>query len=169
MEIKLGDWVYVATYGMKQKQITCPHCLGTAFCTVIIATGEQFTVDCGSCSRGYEGSIGTITDYDYTPEVKYVEINRIEMSINGNEYYSGEGYTYDKSKVFLSKDEAKVEAQALTLKYADEQAHKIATKHKDTRSWAWNASYHKKCIEKAKREIAYHSAKLDAANARKKS
>ena len=44
MDIKIDDLVYVATYGMKQKQIQCPHCLGTKYCTVIIATGEKFTV-----------------------------------------------------------------------------------------------------------------------------
>ncbi len=164
-EIKLDDLVYVATYGCKQKQIKCPHCLGTRYCTVIIATGEKFTVDCGTCSRGFDGSAGTITDYDYTPEVKKVRINRIEMRISGNEYYSEDGYVYDRSKVFLNEEDAEREAQKITAQAIVEQAYKISTKQKDTKSWAWNASYHKKNIEKAHKDIAYHSAKLDAAKA----
>lgn len=168
MDIKLDDMVYVATYGMKQKQITCPHCLGTKFCTVIMATGEQFTVGCGSCERGYEGSTGTITDYDYTPEVKRVRITRIEMKHGGNEYYSNDGYFYDQKKVFLEKSEAEVEAERLAIEHAEQQADKIKRKEKDTRSWSWNASYHKKCIERATRDIEYHTAKLNVANSRKK-
>jgi hypothetical protein len=162
MTIKIGDWVFVATYGVQAKQIRCPHCLGTKFCTVIIATGEEFTVDCGSCSRAYEGSVGTITVYDYTPEVKNVQIDKIEVTSEGNQYYS-RFYTYDNSKVFLNKEDAEKEAEILTEKQRQEQADKIQRKEKDTKSWAWNASYHKKAIEKAKKDIEYHSAKLDAA------
>jgi hypothetical protein len=160
--IKIDDWVYVATYGTKQKQIQCPHCLGTRYCKVIIATGEEFTVDCGSCSMGYEGSIGTITDYDYTPEVKHVQVSRIEVRRDGNEYYS-DYYVYDHSKVFLNREDAEKEAEILTLKHEQEQADKIRRKEKDAKSWAWNASYHKKAIEKAKKDIEYHSAKLNVA------
>ncbi len=162
MDIKIDDWVYVATYGMQQKQIKCPHCLGTKYCTVIIATGEEFTVDCGSCSRGYDGSVGTITDYDYTPEVKHVQVSRIEVRREGNEYYS-DCYVYDHSKVFLTREDAEKEAVILTEKHRKEQADKIQRKEKDAKSWAWNASYHKKNIEKAKKDIEYHSSKLDVA------
>ena len=162
MNIKIDDWVYVATYGMQHKQVQCPHCLGTMYCTVIMATGEKFTVDCGLCSRGFEGSVGTITDYDYTPEVRRIQVTRIEVSREGNQYYGGD-YTYDNSKVFLSKEDAEKAAEILTVKHKEEQAIKMSSKEKDSRSWAWNASYHKSNIERAKKDIEYHTKKLNAA------
>jgi hypothetical protein len=132
MEINVGDLVYVATYGMRAKEIQCPHCLGTRYCTVTIATGEVFTVDCGTCSRGYEGSSGTITDYDHTPEVKQVFITKIEVTSDGKEYYS-DYYCFDRKRVFLSEEEASKEAIILTEKAAAEQSEKIRTKYKDTK------------------------------------
>ena len=163
MDINVGDMVYVATYGRRAKEIQCPHCLGTRYCTVTIATGEVFTVDCGTCSRGYEGSTGTITYYDHTPEVKQVRISRIELRQDGKDYYS-DCYYFDSKRVFLSKEEAEQEAIILTEQAAREQAESIKTKYKDTKSWAWNASYHKKQIEKCKKDIEYHEKKLNAAN-----
>jgi len=45
---------------------------------------------------------------------------------------------------------------------------KIATKEKDTRTWAWNASYHRRQIKDAKRQLEYHTAKLNVASLKAK-
>ena len=36
-------------------------------------------------------------------------------------------------------------------------------KEQQHRSWAWNATYHRKCLKEALRQVEYHTAKLNVA------
>lgn len=60
-------------------------------------------------------------------------------------------------------EEAQAAAAAMAVQWdADERA-KIATKERDTRTWAWNASWHRGRIKDLERELAYHTSKLAVA------
>jgi hypothetical protein len=50
-----------------------------------------------------------------------------------------------------------------------EEREKIGAKEKPTRTWAWNASYHRKEIKRCKESIEYHERKLAAANLKARS
>ena len=44
----------------------------------------------------------------------------------------------------------------------------VTSEYKDTRSWAWNATYHRGCIRQAEKDLEYHRAKLAVALEHKK-
>jgi hypothetical protein len=64
---------------------------------------------------------------------------------------------------------ATTEAGALKIaekKAADfdrEELEKASQKERDTRTWSWNVHYHRRSIREAKKQLEYHTAKLEAA------
>ena len=62
-------------------------------------------------------------------------------------------------KTFATKDEALARADELKAEYEAEENCRFMAKTKDHRSWAWNATYHRQCAEKARKELAYHENK----------
>jgi hypothetical protein len=51
---------------------------------------------------------------------------------------------------------------------AAQEEHRLATREKPTRTWAWNATYHRGCIRKAEHDLEYHRSKLTVALIHKK-
>ena len=66
----------------------------------------------------------------------------------------------DEDKVFLTESEAQTRADLMAAEYDAEERERIFKKEKDQRSWAWNASYHRKEIKEAERRIEHHKKKL---------
>jgi hypothetical protein len=62
--------------------------------------------------------------------------------------------------VYVTEAEARVRADQMALEADEEERAKISKKEKDQRSWAWNASYHRKQIKEHERQLGYHRAKL---------
>jgi hypothetical protein len=155
----IGDKVYTARVEYRAKSITCPDCFGKARLTVILGDGEQVQVDCTQCSHGYDGSTGRINSYDYFPEVNERIITGITIKNDGIEYYCS-SWIIDGEKVFATREEAEKMAIVLTREDEGRELKKLMSKHKDTRSWAWNATYHRGCIRQAEKDLAYHKAKL---------
>jgi hypothetical protein len=70
---------------------------------------------------------------------------------------------YYAQQVFDSEQEALEYAKALRDAHEADERRRILAKEKDTRSWAWNATYHRKRIKEAEKQIAYHRSKLEVA------
>lgn len=49
-----------------------------------------------------------------------------------------------------------------------EELRRIAEKEKPTRTWSWNATYHRKEIKRCEESIARHRAKLSVASLKAK-
>lgn len=167
-QFNIGDTAYVARHSPHTEVwVQCPECLGTRTMRVILATGEEHTIDCACCERGYEGSPGKILTWQAQASVGAVTITGVESRMDGDTlevaYRYGPNFISDGCNVFATRDEAMVRAEELTAKHNEEQAKRVRCKEKDTRKWAWNISYHRKEIREAHRKIEYHTAKLNAA------
>lgn len=168
----IGDVVYLARYGYKEKTVTCPHCKGSKALTVIFGDGEKATVDCGLCNLGYEPPRGYLTEGEYGASVESIVIDGVEQSRHGQELEVRYKYNQtggccnicESGDVFTTKENALKRGEQLSEKAANEEKERMEhNKEQAQRSWAWNASYHRKQIKEAKRQLEYHTAKLNVA------
>ena len=164
----IGDQVWYATAEITGNRVTCPDCFGKKFLTVILGDDSRVTVNCTGCEAGYEGSKGSIVSYDYKAVVQLSRVNAIEVESDGVRYGLESCYRIAERDMFSSKFAAEVRAAELVKEHERAEKKRLAGKEKDTRSWAWNATYHRGCIKRAERELEYHRAKLDMALTHKK-
>ena len=170
---KINDEVYHAQYDRKQRYIVCPDCMGKRFLTVIMGDDSRVTIDCVGCTRGaYEGPHGNIETWDYEATVTKRKITGMEVNLQKTEYKShifcdenGSSYFTLKSEdMFSTEAEATVRAKELKAEAEKEEAKRLTQKHDRNRSWAWNASYHRKGVRDAERNLAHHTAQLTRAS-----
>lgn len=166
-QFQIGDTAYHARAGSRQIWITCPECLGSGRLRVILGDNSEVSIECVCCERGYEGSPGKIQTYDFVSKVEIVIIYGIESSlVNGalRTQYKFDGcYSTEQENLFLTKGEAEDRADALAAEHILEEAKRIGYKEKQHKTWAWNASYHRREIARAQKNIEHHTAKLNVA------
>lgn len=116
---------------------------------------------------GYDPPRGTVRCYERTGRAHRGTINGIEVSFDKIEYRV-DGWIIEEDRLSDSEAGALGIAARMAAEYDAEERRRILNKEKDTRSWAWNASYHRKCIKEAQRTIEYHTTKLSVAAIRAK-
>ena len=162
----IGDTAWVAYAGQTEVWIQCPHCFSEKYLTVILGDKSQITIDCECCKAGYEGCKGMIKTYEFKTGAQSIVINKIEWSDHNCEFQ----YNYKNDKdVFATEAEALV--RAMKLKMEQQQAEKDRLewmKENPKKSWAWNATYHRKQLKDAQRNVEYHTKKLAVALEHKK-
>ncbi len=169
MAFQIGDDVWWARYDSSPSTVTCPDCAGKGHITCIMGGGTEVTVDCQRCQQGFEPfSRGTLTVYDRKPLVMLTYIIGVEMTEKETKYRVPESYIVDEASLFTDKQSAEQYAETLAVAATEAEMAKIQQKEKDTRSWAWNATYHRRCIRDAQRQIEYHTRKLNVAQERAK-
>ena len=163
--------VWQATYGAEEKWIPCPDCLGQKYAKVTFADGSEVTVECEGCKRGYEPSRGVICTHEYQAWVARAGVVGMEIhSADGGashqiRYSLTNRLFVDEDNLFALKSEAEIRAQELALEHAAAEAAKILRKDKPSDTWSRNASYHRRALKQAQRDVEYHTAKLSAAQA----
>lgn len=169
MKFSIGETVWYANRGSSPKYLPCPDCLGNKYIKAIIADGTEYTIDCQNCERGYHGSLGFIETYELSGYASQDTIIGVKIDSNkGTVYTSHSFYEVGEDEVFATKEEAEKKAEE-HCKEATEAEHKrILTKEKDTKTWAWNVTYHRKCVKQAQKELEYHTAKLNIAKSKAK-
>lgn len=166
---KVGDTAWVPSYGNMQKLITCPDCLGNRYLTCILGDGTQITFDCECCREGWEYT-GKLRIYEYQANVHSINITGLEIDTKGgiqvHRYKDGCAIYSD---VFATKEEAMAFAEAKVIEHDKAEQNRIKN-HKEyaRKSWAWNATYHQRQIKDLEKKIAYHEAKLRAAQPKAK-
>lgn len=172
MKFNIGDTVWAASFEPTETYITCPDCCGEGRLRVIMGDGTEVSVGCRNCEKGYMGPQGRLTVYDRRPFAKSVKITGAEIQPDGvrYHYHCGESYwhTYDEENLFADEPGAVARAQEMAVAADAEERSRILNREKDTRSWAWNANYHRQCIARAKKDIAYHESKLAVASLKAK-
>lgn len=171
-KFNIGDEVWFACTQHGEAWVVCPDCFGKRFLTVILGDASQVTVDCTGCQVGYDPPMGKIKIYTYTPEIRKITIDgREEHKSEPTEYkynsYSGGCCSAKEHQLFATEKEANLEAERLVKENKKNQQEQITRKEKPTRSWAWNATYHRNQIKEAERQLAYHKSKLAAAETHK--
>ena len=169
----IGDKVWWASRISTEERVVCPECFGKLFLTVILGDNSQVTIECAGCASGYNPPRGYITYWKQTVGVKQSTVggieNYIDKPIGYKVNYTGCSYNCVKEdEVFDTREEAEKRALELAEQHNKEELVRIHRKEKNNRSWSWNAHYHRDCIRRAKKDIEYHSAKLEVAKQHQK-
>lgn len=171
---EIGDTVFNASYEWAEKFVTCPDCLGSKHVKVVLGDGTEITIECGGCDPGgYNGSTGTIRQYDYQTRINQHTVTGVRLSSDGVEYdldHYGAGvyYTGTSKNTFATKEEALAAGEAQKAEHEAEENKRFMAKTKDGKSWAWNATYHRRCIKDLERQIEYHRSKVQICAAKAK-
>lgn len=171
-KFKIGDEVFVAGFENTETSIQCPDCFGKTKLTVILGDESKISIDCSACERGYLGPRGTIPQYIYKPVAHARVIDGIRDEPNRFpsdederkvEYTFAGGYYSEEAKVFATEEEAIQHSELLRKAHEDSENKRFLTKVKDGKSWAWNASYHRRCIRDIEKNLEWHQKKLGLA------
>jgi hypothetical protein len=162
----VGDEVWCAWARIVKKERVCPDCLGQKYLTLIMGDGSEVSVDCENCKRGWRSPYGKVEYYEFAADVSYATIKKVEIEKDKIRYTFTDNYVCDSDKVFGLEKDARAKADELAKAKTEEKKRDMQQKDKPSHNWAWHASYHRRCIANAERDLAYHKKKLDVASRR---
>jgi predicted RNA-binding Zn-ribbon protein involved in translation (DUF1610 family) len=169
MKYAIGQQVWWARFEPTETSVECPDCGGSGYIRCIMGDDTEVTVDCENCKVGYDQfSRGRITTYKRRPLAVQTTITGMDVRADKTEYRVPKSYIVEENRLFETEAEALAEAQKLADDATQEELNRIATKEKNTRSWSWNATYHRKQIRHAQDQIEYHTKKLNVASEKAK-
>jgi hypothetical protein len=168
MKYQIGQQVWYAGWESAPARIVCPDCAGEGRIRVLLPDDSIVSVECVACTRGYNPPSGYLECYDRHAVAALVTILGVEMDGDKTEWKTTASYRTSEDDLFDNEVDAYAAAKAKAEEADRNERERIGRKHKDTRSWAWNAHYHRKCIKDAQRQIEYHTAKLAVANLKTK-
>lgn len=164
MRFEIGDKVFWATNATQANHIKCPDCGGTGRPRV---TFHDDTEACSNCSLGYDPPTGFVRYFSRVPAVKLVEITGLEITAEKISWQISGAHIISNEDLFRSESQAMERARVLFEMHEREH---ILKKEKDTKTWAWNATYHRRAIKAQRRSpegiSKMSSAELKAANDR---
>lgn len=167
MKYEVGQQLWWATCQTQERYETCPDCGGTGRLRVTFHDETQVSIDCANCAPGYYPPTGRVKWWGRIPEARQITVSGFEFSDGKASYHASIGpssyYRIDEPELFETEESAKAHAEKLAAENNAAEQARILTKEKDTRSWAWNAAYHRRCIKDAQKQIDYHTAKLNVA------
>ena len=171
-KFQIGDVVWRPHWDASENYVECPDCGGTGRIRVIFHDETVVSIDCCRCSAGYEPPTGRIKCYDRIARAEQTIVTGMEIKPDGVTYHlGGNGSWYrtaPEDEVCATREEALAKAAEMAAKADAEERERIQRKEHDTRTWAWNASYHRKMVKQAQRDLEYHTKKLNAANLKAK-
>jgi len=168
MKYQIGQSVWVATWDSTENYMICPDCGGTGRVRVIHHDDTLMSIECAGCSAGYEPPTGRVRVYDRRPRAELTYIVGVEITEGKTEWNTKGRWHFDEAEIYETESEA-MAAAILKAEKADlEEREKISAKEKPTRTWSWNAHYHRKEIKEAQRRLEYHTKKLAVANLKAK-
>jgi ribosomal protein S27E len=169
IKFDIGAEPWWARCRQEETSVECPDCGGTGRLRVTFHDETTVSIACQNCSRGYDPPTGRVRVHDRTPRAERVLIEGFEVKSDGSiEYRTSASYTVKEELLFDDYTGAMLRAEELAVALDREERERVATKERDTRSWAWNASYHRGEIKRCQKDIAYHEAKLAVASLKAK-
>jgi hypothetical protein len=163
---KVGDTIYVARAGTTELTRPCRVCNGDRRVTLILGTGEQVSLDCEYCAKGYEAPTGRETYYEYRSTAVSYPVTGIETISTPNgetvKYRSGSDgcyYSFAATDCFPSAEAAAERGAELAAEHEVEQERKMKAKEQGNKSYAWHAGYHLREAKWARDQAAYHERK----------
>ena len=164
----IGDQVWCASTGTKEKSKTCLECFGKKYLTVILGDDSQVTIPCAGCAAGYDPSKGYVTYSEFGIDVFQAFIERVEIERAGVKYSMSNHYYFKDNEVFETKEEAEIKAKEKADEFNKEELTRIHRKDKHHRDWSWHVYYHRKQIRDSEKTIEYAKKTLDAAKIKSK-
>lgn len=168
MKYAIGQQVWYAGWTSSPTYITCPDCAGQGRMRVMFPDDSIVSVECAGCQRGYDRPSGYHQVYDRKPEAQVCTVTGVEVSGGKTEWKTTASYSTSEDDLFDNEVDC-IAASKVKAELADaEERDRVNHREKPTHTWAWNASYHRKCLKEAKRNIEYHTSKLAVANLKAK-
>ncbi len=172
MKFNIGDTVWFAENIYQEHRVTCTDCFGDLCLTVVMGDGSKVSIPCAGCGSHTYGqySRGYNIVHQYAPKAISGKITAIELKEDSVEYQIGMGggsYRAPKA-VFASEQEALIAAAEMAREQTEKAHADFLAKEKPTRTWSWDATYHRGRVRDAERELAYHKAKLSVSKAERK-
>lgn len=167
----IGDVAYHVSVNWTTKQQPCPDCFGHRRWSAILPAGEEILIECPTCWAGYEGSRGTVDDWDFHYHIDECEIAGLTKNAGGFEYVAeslghSSRWHVVESQLHASHDDAKAFGEAEVIRVAKEkrtqQARQFADRRKDKA--AGMTAYYRREIREAKKRIASAEAGLAEIN-----
>lgn len=168
MKYEIGQQVWRATFDSREAFVVCPDCAGTGRLRVMFADDTVVSIECAACGPGYNPPTGRIKVYDRQPAARLTTITGVEISAGKTEWRTSDSYIVQDEDLFDNEADCLVRAQAIATEYDRAERERVNKKEKDTKTWGWNAHYHRREIKDAQRRIEYHTAKLAVASLKAK-
>jgi len=165
MKYQIGQQVWRAGWTQViENHITCPDCGGTGRIRVTFHDETQVSIDCQRCGPGYNPPRGYLIVHDRKPAAMSTTITGVEIeNSNAVIWKTADCYQVEEQNLFDNEADCLNRAKAMAEEADKEEQDRVYNKEKDTRTWAWNAQYHKREIKEAQKKIEYHTAKLNVA------
>lgn len=169
MKFEIGQSVWEAAFTSEQVSVTCPDCGGEGRLRVIMYDKTEVSIECGRCQIGSYPSSGRVSHYyAFKPMARQSIITGVEIENGVAIWKTDVSYRIKEERIFTNSQDALNAARIIAAKYNQKEIDKIKNKEKDTRSWSWNASYHRTEIKNHERQIEYHKSKLAVASLKAK-
>jgi hypothetical protein len=170
----IGDTVFKVRYEKREQWVTCPDCLGSKHVKMILGDGTEVVIECGGCDPGgYRPSVGAIKQYEYETVVNEHQVTGVNVRANEigyelDNFGTGGYWTGTDKDTFGTRGEAQADGERQRLEHQAEENRRWMAKTKDHKSWAWNATYHRRCIKDHERQLEYHRGKVQVCAAKAK-
>jgi hypothetical protein len=163
MKYQIGQQVWRASFDISESYVTCPDCAGSGIARVMLPDDTIVSIECEGCRRGYYPPTGRISTHGRKPTARPTSITGLEMRGGKTEWQTVDSYRVDEEDLFDNEEDAFARATQIAAEHDRQERERINHKEKPLKSWAWHARYHKKCIQDAEKQIAWHTAKLAVA------
>jgi ribosomal protein S27E len=169
MKYEIGQKLWLASWDSSEDYVRCPDCGGTGRLLVTFHDETTVSIECAGCASGYNPPTGYVRVYNRRAKALPVIITGVEVRDGKTEWRTNSHYCPDEADLYDNENDCLAGALLKAQKADQEEREKIGAKEKPTRTWAWNASYHRKEIKRCKESIEYHERKLAAANLKARS
>lgn len=162
-KFNVGDYVWHATFDARENFAPCPDCLGHKYAKITFGDGTEVTVDCGGCTIGFNPPNGLIRYWEHVPRAECVLVQGVNITQQEIHYSLSDYRGGNEEDMFDNENQARDRAIKLAKDWRQAEEARIGRKEKPSKTWAQNASYHRKSLKQAQRDVEYHTKKLDAA------
>lgn len=162
--MNIGDTVYIPHVEQTEAYKVCPYCIGNRYLTVIFGDLTQVTIKCDACGPGYEDSTGRIKFWEFSGTLGTAVVTGMAKVSGVMKYFlDGSSFAVDSERVWVNEMEARVRLQSLLIEHDDDEKKKYTRKVDANKPWSFQATYHRKRLKDAKRDIIHHGEALDYA------
>ncbi len=156
----IGDKVWLANCGTKEKRNPCPICAGKLKVTLTLGSGEQCILDCDYCAKGYEGPQGYELELEPYIKPELVTVSVFETDGKNFNYHFEEEFYAEQDKVFLTKEAAEVKCAQIAAEMAIQEQKRLEwAKENSKKKYSWHAGYHKREAKRHEEQMNYHEKK----------
>ena len=156
----IGDKVWLACCGTKEKRNPCPICAGKLKVTLILGTGEQCVLDCDYCAKGYERPNSFELEWEPYIKPEFVTVSSFETDGKNFNYRFEEGFYAEQDKVFNNREEAEAKCKEIAAELAAQEQKRLEwAKENSKKKYSWNAGYHKREAKRHEKQMNYHKTK----------